>query len=718
MVVIKMVNSNWIEISENIGDITPLFLKEFDINKNVEKATLKITSRGVYEAKLNGKRVGNFILAPGWTSFDKRIQFQEYDITDMLYDHNQLIVHLGRCWNDDRILHDAVDKLKCNMALIAEISIEFNDGTNQIIVTDESWKWAKSPLIFCHIYDGIIYDANIIPQFKNNAIISTNERKELLIPQEGEQVVENERLNPIEIIKTPKGETVLDFGQNMTGYLEIIVDGKKGDKLSFSFAEILDFNGNFYNENYRSAKCLYEYTCRDGLQTYKPNLTFYGFRYVRLDNYPYEIKPENFTAIVVHSELKRTGFIRTSNEKLNKLFQNVIWGQKSNYLDIPTDCPQRDERLGWTGDAQVFIKAASYNYDIRKFFKKWLNDMKLDQEQYGYITKIVPNLFLDGKPSSAWGDAVTICPWHLYLTYGETEILEQMFVPMKKWVDYITTHTTKPNLWLGGSHFGDWLELKAKYGECKGETRDDLVASAFYARSCEILCKTGKILGKDISEYENLYNNIVNAFNEEFGDNLKTQTEYILPLYFGIAKNKEKTSKEFIDLIHLDGDKIQTGFVGTPYILHVLSDLGEYELAYKLLLREEYPSWLYPVTMGATTIWEHWDGLRPDGKIWPVSMNSYNHYSYGAVADWMYSVCGGINPVEDVPGYERLLYKPIATDKLDFFEVEFESVHGKIISKWHNENGKTIYELTTPVPTTAIIEGKTYKLESGTYKFN
>lgn len=712
-----MLKANWIEISENIGDITPIFAKDFELKKEVKNATLKITSRGVYEAKLNGRRVGDFILAPGWTAFHKRIQFQEYDVTKMLKNENRLEVHLGRCWNDDGILHDIAPILKCNMALIAEINIEFVDGTNEIISTDETWKWAKSPLLYCHIYNGIIYDANIVPVFENNAIISSNERKEDLISQEGEKIIENERLSPIDIITTPKGETVIDFGQNMTGYLEITVDGKSGDKLSFSFAEILDFDGNFYNENYRSAKCLYEYTCRDGVQTYKPNLTFYGFRYVRLDNYPYEVKKENFTAIVVHSELKRTGYIKTSNKNLNQLFHNVIWGQKSNYLDVPTDCPQRDERLGWTGDAQVFIKTAAYNYDVRKFFKKWLNDLKLEQKDNGGIPRIIPNAFMGGKFSAAWGDAVSICPWQIYMTYGEKEFLTQMFEPMKKWVGYITDTTTKPNLWFGGEHYGDWLELKAKYGECKGETRDDLVASAFYARSCEIICRVGKILGEDISYYEDLYSRIVEAFNDEFGNNLKTQTEYILPLYFGIAKDREKTAKEFVKLIHSDGDKIQTGFVGTPYILHVLSDLGEYDLAYKLLLREEYPSWLYPVTMGATTIWEHWDGLRPDGKIWPASMNSYNHYSYGAVADWMYSVCGGINPVEDAPGYEKLLYKPIVTDKLDFFEVEFESVRGKIHSKWENIDGKTEYTLETPVPTTAIIDGKTYELAAGTYKF-
>ena len=715
-----MLNASWIEPRNTESEVCPIFLKKFVAEKTVKKATLKVSARGVYEATLNGQRVGNFILAPGWTCYRKRFQVQEYDITDMLKSENVLTIQLAKGWYSSQLMRSPSIIPTTPYGIIAEITIEYTDGSTDILGTDESWLEAESPLRFCEIYDGIIYDANFVPDYKYNAVLSADNDKSKLVAQQGEYVTEQERLSVKKIITTPKGETVLDFGQNMTGYLEITVNGKKGDKLAFSFGEILDKDGNFYNENYRKAKCLYEYTCRDGYQTYKPNLTFYGFRYVRLDSYPYEVRPESFTAIVLHSVLKRTGNIKTSSKMLNQLFSNIIWGQKSNYLDIPTDCPQRNERLGWTGDAQVFIKAASYNYDVKKFFKKWLADMKLEQLPDGGIPRIIPNVFDSNeyeKNSAAWSDAVCIIPWELYLVYGDKEFLTEMFEPMKKWVGYITSTTEKENLWFGGDHYGDWLELKAKYGEFKGETRDEVVSSAFYAYSTELVCKAGRILGEDVSEYEELHKKIVNAFIAEFNDDFRTQTEHLLPLRFGLCKDPQKVAKSLVDMIHADGDMLQTGFVGTPHLLHVLSDYGYTELAYKLLLREEYPSWLYPITKGATTMWEHWDGIKPDGSIWPVNMNSYNHYAYGAVADWMYGVCAGIKPTETAPGYKELLYKPVSTDKLDFFEAEFDSPSGKIISKWHHESGKTVYELTTPVPTTAIIEGKSYKLGPGEYTF-
>ncbi len=716
-----MLKANWIEPLNNEWEISPIFKKEFNVEKNIKKATLKVSAKGVYEAFLNEKRVGDFILAPGWTSYRKRIQVQEYDITDMLSEENCITIQLAKGWYNSKIAR--VQPTIPN-AVIAEITIEYTDGDTDTIETDESWLVAQSGLKFCCIYDGMIYDANVKPEFNENAVISKVNDLSLLIEQQGEYILEKERVTVKEIIITPKGETVLDFGQNLVGYPEIKVNGKKGDKISFSFGEILDNDGNFYNENYRDAKCLYEYTCRDGIQTFKPTLTFYGFRYLRVDSFPYEIKPDSVTAVVVYSDLTQTGKIRTSDTMLNQLFSNILWGQKGNYLDVPTDCPQRNERLGWAGDAQVFIKAASYNFDVRKFFKKWLGDMKIDQAEHGGIPRVIPNVFhssVDSNEfemySAAWADAVCIIPWELYLAYGDKSFLENMYSAMKKWIGYITDTTQKEGLWIGGNHFGDWLELKAKYGECKGETRDDLVASAFYAYSCWLVCKAGKVLCEDVSYYEELHKKIVKAFKEEFKDDFRTQTEHILPLHFGLCTDPQKTAKELVDMIHSDGDKLQTGFVGTPYILHVLSRYGYTELAYKLLLRREYPSWLYPITKGATTMWEHWDGIKPDGSIWPANMNSYNHYAYGAVADWMYSVCGGIKPIETAAGYKELSYIPTATDMLDFFEAEYDSVNGKIISKWWHENGKIVYELTTPVPTTAIIDGKAYTLFPGTHTF-
>ena len=707
-----MLKADWIQPCYNMGKVCPLFRKDFYIDKQISCATLNVTARGVYEATVNSQRVGDFIMAPGWTSYHNRLQVQSYDVTELLQkEENNITIELAQGW---------FWRLKKSQptAIIAELKIVYDDGTEEIIGTDESWLVAESRLRFCHLYNGIHYDATHLPVFDTNAISASDNSQDLLIPQQGEIVKEQERLCVKEVIITPKGETVLDFGQNMTGYLEITVDADEGDVLSFSFGEILDKNGNFYNENYRSAKALYKYICKQGKQTYKPNLTFYGFRYIRIDSYPGDVDPKNFTAIVLHSDIRRTGYIESSDPLLNQLFSNIIWGQKGNFLDIPTDCPQRDERLGWTGDAQVFIKTASYNYDVLKFFKKWLDDVKAEQYENGAVPDFIPSIY-PRKPriSTAWADAIAICPWQCYLTYGDREILENLFEPVQKWVDYITKTTTKANLWFGGKHYADWLELGGKYGAFKGPTRDNLVASAYYANTVNILIKTGKVLCRDVSKYEALYKNIRTAFIREFCDDFKTQTEHIMVLQFELTDKPQAVADSLAALIHKQGDMLQTGFVGTPYILHVLSRYGYAELAYTLLLRKEYPSWLYPISKGATTIWEHWDGIKPNGDIWPASMNSYNHYAYGAVGDWMYGVMAGINTVEDAPGFRKVHFAPVADKRISWFKAEIDTSYGKVSSRWWHENGKVCYEIITPVDSTAVIEGKEYKFSAGKHIF-
>ncbi len=706
-----MLKADWIYPAYNMGKVCPLFRKDFYIDRKADSAFLYVTARGVYEATINGQRVGDFIMAPGWTSYHNRLQVQTYDVTSLLQEDNTLILQLAEGW---------FWRLKKTQpkAIIAQLHIVFTDGTVQDIGTDDSWLVAESNLRFCHLYNGIVYDAAHTPVFDTQAAIATDNSQDLLIVQEGETVKEQERLSVKEVILTPKGETVLDFGQNLTGYLEITIDARKGDELALSFGEILDKDGNFYNANYRSAKALYKYTCKDGKQTYKPTLTFYGFRYVRVDSYPTAIDPKNFTAIEVYSDLKRTGYIESSDPLLNQLFSNIIWSQKDNFLDIPTDCPQRDERLGWTGDAQVFIRTASYNYDVLKFFKKWLNDVKAEQYKNGAIPDLIPSIY-PRKPriSTAWGDAVAICPWQCYMTYGDTEILENLFEPICKWVEYITKTTTKPYLWFGGKHYADWLELGGVYGKFKGPTRDNLVASAYYANTVNLLIKIGKVLRRDISHYETLYKNIRTAFIAEFRDDFRTQTEHVMALQFELTDKPQVVADSLAELIHKQGDMLQTGFVGTPYILHVLSRYGYAELAYTLLLRKEYPSWLYPISKGATTIWEHWDGIKPNGDIWPVSMNSYNHYAYGAVGDWMYGVMAGINTVEDAPGFRKVHFAPIPDDRIDWFKAEIDTGEGKVSSHWWHENDKVHYEITTPVDSTALIEGKAYTLSPGKHIF-
>lgn len=708
---ITVLKANWILPSYNTGKVCPLFRKDFSLQKQIDSAFLRITARGVYEATINSQRVGDFIMAPGWTSYHNRLQVQTYDVTELLKEENTIILELAEGW---------FWRLKKSQpkAIIAQLHISYADGTEEDIGTDESWLVAEGRLRFCHLYNGIIYNASHIPVFDTRAKIASDNSQDLLIHQEGEAVKEQDRLSVKEVIITPKGETVLDFGQNMTGYLEFTVNADEGDEIAFSFGEILDKDKNFYNANYRSAKALYKYICKDGLQTYKPNLTFYGFRYVRVDSYPADIDPKCFTAIAVHSDMKRTGYIESSDVLLNQLFSNILWGQKGNFLDIPTDCPQRDERLGWMGDAQVFIRTASYNYDVLKFFRKWLGDVKAEQYKNGAVPDFIPSIY-PRKPriSTAWADAIAICPWQCYLTYGDTEILEMLFEPIQKWVGYITKETSKPNLWFGGKHYADWLELGGKYGDFKGPTRDNLVASAYYANTVNILVKAGKVLGKDVSDYEVLYKNIRSAFIKEFKDDFRTQTEHIMALQFELTDKPQEVADSLAALIQRQGNMIQTGFVGTPYILHVLSRYGHKELAYTLLLRKDYPSWIYPISKGATTIWEHWDGIKPNGDIWPVSMNSYNHYAYGAVGDWMYGVMAGINTVEESPGFKKVHFAPLADDRIDWFRAEIDTAYGKISSRWWHENGKVHYEIITPVESTAVIDGEKYSLSAGRHTF-
>ncbi len=712
-----MFKANWIRLKDDIGENVPLFKKAFKITRPVSSVLLYLSSRGVYEATLNGERVGNFILAPGWTSYKHRIQYQKYDITDSVSEDNALVVALASGWYKGRIAAWWSEAEDHQCALIAKIEIIYADGSTENIYSDTDWKAALSGYSFCEIYDGFVFDARIVPEFCLKTEIAQNNSKKELIEQLGENIVEHERFKPKNIIKTPKGETVIDFGQNLAGYVEISLSAQAGDVVSLSFAETLDADGNFYNANYRSAKCQYTYICKDGQQTFKPTLTFYGYRYIRLDQYPVAVSKDSFTSIALYSELERTGYVECSDSLINQLFSNALWGQRSNFLDVPTDCPQRDERMGWLGDAQVFIGAASYNYDVDRFFVKWLGDMKLDQFGDGAVPAVVPFEKKGINISAAWADAVAICPWQLYLSYGNKEILRKMFLPIKKWVDYVTQTTTKKGLWFGGKHFCDWLELGAEKGQYVGETRGDLIGSAFYKRSTELLCKIGRIVGEDVSYYEALCTEITDAFNDEFEGTYKTQTEHVLALAFNITKNPEKVIKSLVELIHSDGDMLQTGFVGTPYILHALSRYGYSELAYTLLLRKDYPSWLYPITKGATTIWEHWDSIMPDGGMWSTEMNSFNHYAYGAVIDWIYGVCGGINPVEEAPGYEKVLIAPVADRRIDWLKVELKTKYGVIRSAWRHENGKVVYEISTPVKATVVIKEKTYNVDAGTYTF-
>ena len=718
-----ILKGKWIAPAADMGDICPMFTKQFALSKELEKATLHLTALGVYVSEINGERVGEFVLAPGWTCYPKRLQYQTYDVTDLLKEENLLSVTVGKGWYRGRLPGWQGSKRQTELqknpaAVLACLEISYTDGTTETIFSDDSWKVEESRIRFSEIYDGETYDASFSAAEKQPVMVY-NGPTNTVIPQEGEEVREQETVSPCCMFTTPAGEVVIDFGQEITGYVEVTVDASAGDEILLSHAEVMDQKGNFYTENYRSAKAKLQYICREGRQTYKPLLTYYGFRYTRVDRFPggpEAAKPENFKAIAVHSQMKRTGYLKSSNSLLNKFFENVIWGQKGNFLDVPTDCPQRDERLGWTGDAQAFIRTAALNFDVEKFFTKWLADMDAEQGEDGFIGHVIPNVLDDAESSAAWADAATICPWEIYLAYGNPAILRQQFACMKKWIHYITVHTKDPYLWTGGTHFGDWLGLDAPSGSYKGSTNEDFIASAFYAHSTELVIKAGRVLGEDVSQFEELYGNIVKSFRKRFPV-YHTQTECVLAAHFHLAEDCQRAADQLAQLVKEAGTKLQTGFVGTPYLLHVLSDYGYTELAYSLLLREEYPSWLYPVTKGATTVWEHWDGIMEDGGFWSSEMNSYNHYAYGAVADWVYCVAAGIRTQEQYPGYEKVVIAPNPDERLGFLEAVLETRHGVIRSKWEKEKDMWRYDIETPVETNIYISGKEYTVSPGRYVY-
>lgn len=710
----------WIKPKQDMGDVCPVFKKSFELSKKVDCATLCITAMGVYEAQINNKRVGDFIMAPGWTEYSSRHLYQKYDVTSMLEKNNTIIVVVGKGWYRGRLT--SYSHTNCwgeYPGIIAQLNITYSDGSKELIVSDKTWKTAESEIRFSEIYDGETVEGNYSFKDWEDAQEFTA-YKDNLVLQDGEKIIEHERIDPIEIIKTPKGETVVDFGQNLTGYIELKLSAKSGDVVEISHAEMLDKNGNFYTGNLRSAKQKLIYICCDGRQEYKPKFTFMGFRYIRIDSFPGTVAKDNFTAIVVHSDIKRTGNFSCSNEKVNKLYENIIWGQKGNFLDIPTDCPQRDERLGWTGDAQVFAETATYNFDVNKFFVKWLRDLSVSQWANGSVPHVIPDVLKKGlsskySGSAAWGDAAVICPWQLYMTYGNKNVLEEQLPSMKKWINFIRFSGENEYLWDSGWHFGDWLALDAPEGSYKGSSRDEFIATAYYAYCTGLLVKTLKVLGMNYREYEDLYYNIVKAFQREFEP--KTQTEHALALCFGIAKNKNKTAKALAEMVKENRNKVLTGFVGTPYLLRALSDNGYSDVAYGLLLREEYPSWIFSVNMGATTIWEHWDGRKADGSFWSEDMNSFNHYAYGAVAAWLYRDAAGIRIDEDKPGFEHIVLKPIPDSRLEYLEASIKTKFGIVRSKWYFENEKAHYEFDIPTKATVLIDEQEYELEKGKYVF-
>nr|WP_068891486.1 glycoside hydrolase family 78 protein [Pedobacter panaciterrae] len=736
--------AKWIKVAgKDTSARSPLFRKEFSLQKKVKSAMAYITAKGLYEANINGQRVSDTYFAPGWTSYKDHLQYQVYDVTASLKSGaNVLAVSLGNGWYKGRIgfgnQHNFYGDTR---GLLLQLEVEYTDGTKETINTDESWKYAYGPIMASDIYDGEVYDARMEiagwnnTGFKEDASwtgVGTMEKgTEKLVAMSGPPVKKHEQFKALKIFKTPAGETVVDFGQNLVGWVMLKAKGTAGTRITLSHAEVLTKEGNFYTVNLRSAKAQDVYILKENTeQVFEPHFTFQGFRYVKVDGYPGELKTEDLTAVAVYSAMETTGKFSTSNALLNQLQHNIQWGQKGNFLDVPTDCPQRDERLGWTGDAQAFANTAAYNMDVAGFFTKWLKDVKADQQPNGLIPHVIPNVLgpNDGA-SSGWADVSTIIPWDMYVAYGDRRILETQYESMQKWVGYMSS-VAKNNLWNSGFHFGDWLFYRPNDdNDGRAAVTDKyLIAQTFYAHSTQLLINAAKVLGKqeDVTKYTALLADIKAAFVKEYmtpsGRLVSgTQTAYVLALQFDMLPEELRApcADRLVANIRDYGNHLTTGFLGTPYLCHVLTRYGHNNVAYDLLMQESYPSWLYPVKMGATTIWERWDGIKPDGSFQTPDMNSYNHYAYGAIGDWMYRTIAGINSVADQPGYKSIVIAPKPGGKITNASAELETVYGTVKSAWTLENGVLKLDVTIPSNTKAriVLPDATKEVGSGNYHF-
>ncbi|MFB5760808.1 family 78 glycoside hydrolase catalytic domain [Paenibacillus medicaginis] len=717
----------------------PAFMlrRSFSLRSGVKSAGIYATAAGLYEIFLNGSRVGEQWMTPGWTSYHHRLQYQTYDVTAQLKSGaNGIGVQLADGWYKGRL---GWDNKRAHYgdrrALLLQLHVQYDDGSEEVLASDEDWKSSLGPIRFSSIYDGESYDARLEQQGWSEAAFddsgwSGTEMCELpfepLVAQENWPVRVTERIYPQKVITTPAGEKVLDLGQNMVGRIRIKFKNHipEGSTITLQHAEVLDQEGNFYTGNLRSAGQRVEYTAKGGGEVdYTPHFTFQGFRYVKvegLEAWGDEELLAAFSGEVMHSDMEKTGSFECSDPLVNQLQRNIVWGQRGNFLDVPTDCPQRDERMGWTGDAQVFARTAAFNYHVGPFFGKWVRDLKADQHKDGSVPFVIPNV-LEGtaanpgkeQTSAAWGDAAVVCPWVMYLSYGDVYLLEEQYASMKAWVDYIRSQGEQEYLWNTGFHYGDWLGLDAKENSYVGATPLDMVATSFFAYSTRIVRDAAVVLGRaeDVRYYSELLTEIKKAYREEFVTPAgrlaaPTQTAHVLALMFDLVEGvvKQRTARELNELIVKNNYHLTTGFVGTPYLCIVLSDNGYHDTAVKLLLQEEYPSWLYSVKRGATTIWEHWDGIKPDGSFWSDAMNSYNHYAYGAVGDWLYRYVAGLNMNEAEPAYKKILIKPhFAAGQLTSARATLESPYGLIESSWQMAAGTMTVNVQIPVNTSAEI---------------
>ncbi len=685
----------------------PVFQKEIPVHGQLKSARLYICGLGLYEAQINGRKVGDESLTPYCNNYRDWLQYQTYDVTDALRGGGKLAVTVGNGWYSGRMGYFSKPgdpgHYGSRAKLIAEVRLRYDDGSEETVCTDESWTVRRSNILDSSIYDGETRD-DTLPETEPEAAAVTDEAAPL-VERYSLPVRVQEEIKPVELIHTPAGELVLDLGQNLVGAFALHVKAERGAKIFVQVGEVLQ-NGCFYNENLRTARAEYTYISDGTEKTVVPTFTFYGFRYAKIEGLP-DLKPEDFTALVLHSELPQTGRMVTGHDKVNKLIRNVQWGQKGNFLDVPTDCPQRDERLGWTGDAQVFSATACYLRQCYPFFRKYLHDMATEQKNLGgMVPDIVPSLDKSYQGTACvWGDAAAIIPWNLYQIYGDKTILEEQFDSMASWVDYITKLDGDDHGWSRHFHYGDWLALDhpdRRPDQCLGGTDAAYISQVYYRNSARIVADAAALLGKtaEAKKYAALADRLTAYLKNEFfapGGRccVDTQTGLVLALKNGLSPNDAKCAARLSEKLDQTHGKLQTGFVGTPFLCGVLTEYGMERRAYDLLLNEEYPGWLYEVNLGATTIWERWNSMNPDGSVSSTGMNSFNHYAYGSIFQWLAEYAAGLKAA--APGFRKAVIAPVPDVRLGKMDYTYLSAAGAYHVAWETIDQSTLH-ITAEIP--------------------
>jgi alpha-L-rhamnosidase len=703
------------------------FRREFDVDRDVEAAELRITALGVYTAEINGRRVHDHLVAPGWTSYDHRLRYQVVDVTELLrHGRNCLAVTVAEGWYRGRLGFGGGVREVYGQEIgpVAELVLIDGDDATPVVATDATWRAAHGPITFASLYDGEHVDARLeTPGWSSPGFDDAEWSPVTELPSVGDRLLDDgappvrriEELAVVDVITTPSRRTVLDFGQNISGIVRFDIDGPAGTEVVLRHAEVLEHD-ELCTRPLRTAQATDRYVLAgEARGTYEPTFTMHGFRYVEVTGWPTDVDPDAFRAIVCHSDMERTGWFECSDDLLNRFHDNVIWSMRGNFVDVPTDCPQRDERLGWTGDLQVFAPTACFLYDCRSFIDSWLADLAVEQRSLGTVPPYVPwvRLMFPPKPAAAWADASVVVPWVLYERFGDADALRRHYPSMRAWVDEVASLTGDDHLWNSGFQLGDWLDPAAP-PDRPADTRTDpyLIATAYHAHTARIVARTADALGivEDHRRYDLLATSVVEAFNREYVTATgrlasDSQTAYALALAFDLLPEPEQrrhAAARLVDLVRREDYRIGTGFVGTPLVCDALANHGHIDDAYHLITQQSCPSWLYPVTMGATTIWERWDSMLPDGSINTGEMTSFNHYALGAAADFLHRIVAGLAPA--TPGYRTALIRPRPGGGLTSAGAGLSSVNGAWTVRWERVGAELRVEIAVPDGCRAMVD--------------